>query len=62
MNRRWLVEETGETRQAKEGELYLCDGHILQWQMEISSYHTYPILRVTELSSDPPKMGMDEWW
>ncbi len=51
--RMWLVKETGEVRQVKEGEWYYSMGcHHLKWFLQAPTLEPYPILTVTEITND----------
>ena len=52
MSRKWLIEETGEVRQAKFGEFYLDEMdriNFIVWNASFKTDGEYPILKVTEV-------------
>jgi hypothetical protein len=63
MNRKWLIEETGEVRKVNPGEYYLTciyhhvglDEKITKWESTSFTNGQYPILKVTEITEKPER-------
>lgn len=60
MNRRWLVEETGEVRCPQVGEMYRDNDTICPALINYMGCK-FPILRVTELPVTTDGASFDEW-
>lgn len=59
MGRKWILEETGEVRPPKNGDLYYYAGNIFRWTQSRQPESSVPILRVTEITEK--KTDRNDW-
>lgn len=65
--RKWLIEEIGETRQLKRGDVAWNDSRLLFWEDDLPSAANYAVVKMTEITDDPrftivpDYFSFDEW-